>query len=247
MNPTTPLLSIVIPLYNGAPYLEMAVASIFRQNLAALGGATEIIIVNDGSTDGSGEIVRRLAKRHPEIYLIEQENRGPSGARNVGIERARGEAICFLDADDEYPLGTLAFFLEELETLRQQFGDLVMVRGQVQYLRHSLADGEWRIEGAPLALSIATSSVQTRATLEKVGLFDEELRGFEDLDWLLRAEEKGIVMPLRERVTLLYRQHETNITRNAVLMREEQRKMLQKSIRRKHAQRVRHKEGEQAR
>ncbi|BCM94375.1 putative glycosyltransferase EpsJ [Abditibacteriota bacterium] len=238
MNQDSPLLSIIIPLYNAAPYLEMAVQSIYRQDLATLGGTAEVIIVNDGSTDGSGEIARNLAAQHPEIKLVEQQNRGASSARNAGIKRARGEIICFLDADDEYPDGTLAFFLRELEALREQFGELVMVRGQVQYLQHIEADAKWQTKAAPVALSVVTANAQTHATIEKIGFFDEELLGPEDTDWLLRAEEQGIVMPLRECVTLLYRQHETNMTRDVAFMRAEKIKMLKKCLHRKHALRA---------
>ncbi|RYX82446.1 glycosyltransferase family 2 protein [bacterium] len=243
MTESSPLFSVIIPLYNAAPYLEMAVASVLRQGIKAV----EIIIVDDGSTDGSGEIARELAQRHNEVRIIKQENGGVSNARNAGIRRCRGEFVCFMDADDEYPEGTLTFFEEELKALRQQHGEMVMVRGMAQYMRRSEVDGGWHGQEAPIALSLVTANAQTRATVERVGFFDEELRAQEDLDWLLRAEERGVVMPLRERVTLLYRQHESGLAHNAALMQSEKVKMLRKSIQRKHARRAQMKHKEQNR
>jgi glycosyltransferase involved in cell wall biosynthesis len=231
--PSTPLLSIIIPLYNCAPYLELAVKSIFRQDLAALGGPTEILIVNDGSTDGSGEIARDLAAHHPEITVIDQKNFGVSHAMNTGLRQAGGEIITFLDADDEYAAGALAFYVHELAALRQEFGELVMARGLLEYLQHDQVSGSWQPVGSGHSLASMITAAVSRATLAKVGYFDEELRAHEDLDWLLRAADAGIVMPVRERIVLLYRRHDGNTSHNATLMRDERAKMLRKNLRRK--------------
>ncbi len=230
MNSTTPHLSIIIPLYNAAPYIGLAIESIYRQNLPSLAGPTEILIVDDGSTDGSDAIARQLATLYPEIQLIEQENRGAASARNTGIQRARGEIICFLDADDEYPDGTLAFFVEELHLLRQQFGDCVMVRGLTHHLRRAESGEGWCRVGEPIELSVVHSNAQTRAAIERTGLFDEDLSSSEDIDWLLRAEAAGVVMPPRQRVTLLYRRHETNTTLNTSHFLRQKLKMFKKHL-----------------
>ncbi len=92
-----PLVSIVMPCHNAAPYLEEAVASVFAQTLDDL----ELILVDDGSSDGSLEIQDRLAAAHPgRITLIRQRNLGPYPARNRGLAQAKGEFVAFLDADD---------------------------------------------------------------------------------------------------------------------------------------------------
>lgn len=92
--------SIIIPFYNDEPYIEECIESAIQQTSVNL----EIICVNDGSQDGSEEIVRRFAKVDSRIRVICQENQGLSGARNTGIRQARGEYLCFLDADDKlYP------------------------------------------------------------------------------------------------------------------------------------------------
>ena len=94
---SSPLVSVVMPCHNAAPYLEEAVASVFAQTLDDV----ELILVDDGSTDGSLEIQDRLATEHPgRITLIRQQNQGPYPARNAGLAQARGGFIAFLDADD---------------------------------------------------------------------------------------------------------------------------------------------------
>ena len=92
--------SVVIPVYNVKPYLERCVNSVLGQTHKDL----EIILVDDGSTDGSGELCNQIAASDPRICVIHQENQGLSGARNTGIRHATGEYIAFLDSDDEWLL-----------------------------------------------------------------------------------------------------------------------------------------------
>ena len=92
--------SVVIPVYNVISFLERCVNSVLRQTYKDL----EIILVDDGSTDGSGELCDKIATSDTRIRVIHQENQGLSGARNTGILQARGEYIAFLDSDDEWLL-----------------------------------------------------------------------------------------------------------------------------------------------
>lgn len=91
-----PKVSVIIPVYNTAAYVRQAIESICRQTLQEL----EIIVVNDGSTDESGTIVRELARQDGRIQVYEQENQGQSVARNVGMGYATGRYIYFMDSDD---------------------------------------------------------------------------------------------------------------------------------------------------
>lgn len=88
--------SVIVPVYNVEQYLEKCLQSIIYQTFKEI----EIIIINDGSTDGSAEIIQQYLKKEPRIILIEQENRGLSGARNVGLSKAKGDYILFVDSDD---------------------------------------------------------------------------------------------------------------------------------------------------
>ncbi|MCC8187536.1 MAG: glycosyltransferase [Bacteroides sp.] len=91
-----PKVSIIIPMYNTAEYVYEALTSIMEQTLQEI----EIIVVNDGSTDQSPNIVRELSEKDPRIQLIHQENQGQSVARNQGIARATGTYLYFMDSDD---------------------------------------------------------------------------------------------------------------------------------------------------
>lgn len=92
-----PLISVIMPCFNAAPYVEEAVVSVMRQSYPNV----ELIVVDDGSTDGSYEIAARLAKQHPSrIRHLMQANAGPYVARNHGLRLARGDYVAFLDADD---------------------------------------------------------------------------------------------------------------------------------------------------
>ena len=98
MNNTTqmPLISIIVPVYNTAKYLEQCLASICSQTLHDI----EILCVNDGSTDDSESIIKKFNSRDSRIHLVNQENLGPCEARKHGIRLARGQYIGFVDSDD---------------------------------------------------------------------------------------------------------------------------------------------------
>ena len=148
-------LSIIVPVYNVEPFLRKCVHSLEQQDLAA--ERYEVILVNDGSTDHSGELCTELAKQYENIKVIEQENQGVSAARNTGMDAARGKYMMFVDPDDyiepdvigrvlevaERSKAELCFFLAEAfnehaswPTVRQPFaynqvytGEYIMLHG----------------------------------------------------------------------------------------------------------------------
>ena len=126
-----PLVSVIIPVYNVAPYLREALDSVVNQTCRRL----EIIVVDDGSTDGSGALCDEYAS-DPRVRVIHQENRGLSGARNAGLDRATGDAIAFLDSDDAFHPDFVRQMLEAMEG-----ADVAVCR----YERHDPApDGKGR-------------------------------------------------------------------------------------------------------
>lgn len=103
--------SVIVPVYNVESYLEKCVASVLAQSCKDF----ELLLIDDGSTDGSGALCDRLAEKDGRIRVIHQENRGLGGARNTGIRAAKGDWLLFVDSDDWIEPWTLAVALESAE------------------------------------------------------------------------------------------------------------------------------------
>jgi glycosyltransferase involved in cell wall biosynthesis len=194
-------ISVVIPIYNGERFFLEALETVFKQNYPDL----EIIAVNDGSTDGS---LKLLEKFKDQIKVISQENQGPSAARNKGIQLSTGSIVAFIDADDFWPDGRLR---KMVEVLNSDPG-INMVRG---YMQTVVPEGKsYQISEEPSLLPfLIGSAIYKREVFDQVGLFDPKLRFGEDMDWLMRANEKKINIKTMEDVTLFYNRHPGNMTR----------------------------------
>lgn len=106
----SPLVSVIVPVFNAGDFLERTVASIQEQTHTAL----EIILIDDGSTDGSGAICDRIAAGDPRVQVVHQPNRGIAAAQNAGLDRARGRYLTFCDNDDLMAPGLVARLVEAL-------------------------------------------------------------------------------------------------------------------------------------
>lgn len=122
------LLSIVIPVYNVADYLEQCLDSLIKQDISL--HDYEIILVDDGSTDGSSLIYAEYAKKYPNILVTKQKNSGQSVARNTGLQNASGKYIWFVDADDYIKSCTIASALERME---KENLDLLFFDAEVEF------------------------------------------------------------------------------------------------------------------
>lgn len=107
-------LSIIIPVYNTATYITSCLDSIYRQGINE--EDFEVIIVNDGSTDNSLQVITDIQNKHTNIFIISQQNQGPSIARNQGLKKATGEYIFFIDSDDMIIPNTLTYILNCSQT-----------------------------------------------------------------------------------------------------------------------------------
>lgn len=107
-----PKISVIIPVYNAAPYLRECLDSVLNQTYVNL----EIMLIDDGSTDGSGALCDAYAVRDGRVRVFHQENRGQSAARNVGLDAMTGDLIAFVDADDVAAPGMLEQLLAALNT-----------------------------------------------------------------------------------------------------------------------------------
>lgn len=208
-----PKISVIIPTYNMAPYLVAAIESI----LAQTHGDHEIIVVDDGSTDNSNEVLVPFLDR---IVLLKQANSGPAKARNLGIRRASGEFVAFLDADDIwYPKK-----MEKQLKVFQENPNYAMVHSNalIKSTDNSQPEQLWftiknRVRAGSIfsellsqCFIIPSSVIVKKECLEKTGMFDENLWCWEGYDlWLRLAYEYSIGFirrPLIER-----RLHDTNL------------------------------------
>ena len=185
-----PLISVVIPLYNREVSIGAAVESVLSQSFKDF----EVIVVDDGSSDGGVEIVEAIAD--PRIRLLRQpENRGANAARNEGVRQARGEIVSFLDSDDLFlpnKLQTVADVFsrrEDLGVLMDSFRkarpgrEETLCRNPMIDDRHDLIRA---LFGRRIWKSASGISVERELAL-RIGLFDEGLKRRQDLDFLLRA------------------------------------------------------------
>jgi len=194
-----PLISVVIPLYNGSAFIEEAIRSVLAQTLRP----DEIIVVDDGSTDNGPALVARLAQEN-RISLIRQQNAGQSAARNIGVDHAHGDLIAFLDQDDAWYSNHLFELVQPFREDRavevgwsysdldevDQAGNLVMRA----VLSHFAMPNPKRDLVTCLARDmfvLPSASLVSRKAFQAVGGFDERLSGYEDDDLFLRMFRAG--------------------------------------------------------
>ncbi|VAX09159.1 glycosyl transferase, family 2 [hydrothermal vent metagenome] len=177
--------SVIIPTHNRAHILARAIESVEKQQLAA----TEIIIVDDGSTDGTAALVNDI---FPSCRYLWQDNQGVSSARNSGIEAADSEWLAFLDSDDEWLPGKLAAQKASLEAnpgLYICHTEEIWIRNgrRVNQMKKHAKSGGWIFQKCLPICAISPSSVIIhRSLFNEVGLFDETLPACEDYDLWLR-------------------------------------------------------------
>lgn len=190
----------VIPVYNGERFVADAIHSVMSQTMPP----SEIIVVDDGSTDNTGAVVQAFGD--PVRYL-RQENQGPAAARNLGVRESAGELIAFLDADDlwhEHKQERQLRRMQERPELQVVFGGLQ----NVAFDEHSNFNAdEW-----PTPLFSPCTMLAKRAAFDSIGLFDTDLRRGEDTDWYLRMMLRKVPYEVMPDIMLQRRVHGKNIT-----------------------------------
>ncbi|MEA3412234.1 MAG: glycosyltransferase [Pseudomonadota bacterium] len=201
-------ISCIIPVYNAETFLAQAIESALAQSRPP----DEIIVVDDGSTDGSAGIAKRYAGA---VTCIHQPNGGPASARNRGLDLATGTLIGFLDADDwwhtealerhlahfaTYPKSRLQVSLAHVEHVWEAGAEHL----QDHYARRGIVD---HMPGY-----ILQASVMRREVFETVGPFDPNFVILEDADWFSRARHDGITMDMLAETLVYRRMHGQNLT-----------------------------------
>jgi glycosyltransferase involved in cell wall biosynthesis len=225
-----PLVSVVIPAYRHEEYIEETLASVFAQTFRDF----EVIVINDGSPDGTATRLRPFVESG-QIQYHEQSNAGQSAARNEGIRRARGEFIALLDDDDTWPVDKLEWQLNALRKNPQAVAayGYAHLKGNGQDFRHPRSAGpsgqvKYEFYGGNFIVSPGQVLVRTSA-LKQLGGLDEKIRGADDWDLWLRLADLG-AFEYEDRCALNYRYHESNASRSTPYMFRTQMQVLKKHL-----------------
>ncbi len=226
----TPLVSCIIPVFNGEAHLGQAIDSVLSQDHPAL----EVIIVDDGSTDASADVARAHGDA---VRYVLQSNGGPSSARNRGVQLARGALIAFLDSDDRWLPGKLSRQVALLSELTGLHGCLTHARlfwdGDGAIAAEEAAwPPERRIDTGGL---MGSTIVVRREVFETAGVFDATLPHSGLPEWFSRAREHGAVVQIIAEVLVERRMHAGNFSRQRAARDEEYCRLLKNSLDRKRA------------
>jgi glycosyltransferase involved in cell wall biosynthesis len=213
-----PLVSVLIPVHDGARFLPAALESALAQTFRP----HEIVVVDDGSTDGSGDLARAVGAR-----VVVQPHQGVAAARNRALDEATGDLIAFLDSDDCWTPDKLEVQVGAM--LERPAAGFSVTHQQVT-LEPGIAQPHWIAAGESLCCGTASLMVW-RWAFDRVGRFDPARRLAEDTDWIVRALDLGMEMLVVPRPLLLRRIHGANLSCDrdprdlfAVLRRSLQRK-----------------------
>ena len=196
---TRPLISVIIPVHNAELFIAEALGSVLAQQHRAI----EVIVVDDGSTDTSMEIVRRVADGR--CRLLHQSQSGAAAARNMGIAESTGSLLAFLDADDVWPAGKLDLQVRTLAadpSLDMAFGHYVTFTEGSSTATEDIPQPGY---------SLGTLLVR-RHRFASVGPFSTQWRVGEFIDWYARADDRGLRHVMLPDVLLRRRVHGTNLT-----------------------------------
>ena len=227
------LTSIIITNYNQGRFFKDAFDSVIAQTYVN----KEIVIVDDGSTDNSLDIIKKILSEYKgniPYKLITKENGGTASARNVGIKNSNGQFLAFLDVDDIYYLDKVSVSVGKL---LEYNGAIGVAYSDYDILYENTGNRKREIKApfdSDLLLQfcmVSTNSVVHRVVFETVGLFDETIRGMEDYEFWLRASTKFTFCHIPFAL-FCYREHGNNksLTTNRNKWIEEENKMKERFV-----------------
>ena len=200
-----PLVSVIIPVYNYDRYLGEAIESVLGQTYQHL----EVIVVDDGSTDRSGEVAKSFASKG--VKYCHQVNAGIGPARNKGVELAQGEFMAFLDADDRWPLEKIERQLHAFESdpaLEMVFGQAVQLQNGPEW---EAGVKDKKLDAAAMVPGMVPGTMLIkRDTFHRVGQFQGGWKVGEFIDWYARAVELQVRSLILPDLFLWRRIHDSN-------------------------------------
>lgn len=216
-------ISLVIPCFNGAAFIGEAIETALAQTRPP----DEIIVIDDGSTDGSADVVRRYPAR---IGYIRQENGGEASARNRGLGAASGALVAFLDADD-------LWLPTSLETLLALLDDMTAAGFAFGRTEQFVSPGCSRRLGpqAPVAAPLAGATLFRRSAFDAAGLFDPAIRLGAMIDWLSRARGAGVGSVATSEIVLKRRIHDSNSVHDSERLKADYLRALRSAVQRSRA------------
>ena len=198
-----PLISTIIPCHNGERYLAEAIESVLGQTYRAI----EAIVIDDGSTDGSGEVAQSF---HGAIRYRYQPHSGSAAARNLGVELAQGAFFAFLDADDLWPEDKLRRQMAAFEA----DSSLGIVAGHAeQFVSPELPGGikaRVRVDSRRMPAQLPGALLVRRDEFQRVGDYSRRFVTAGEIDWFMRATELGVKTLMLPDIVLRRRIHDTN-------------------------------------
>ncbi|MCE9625615.1 MAG: glycosyltransferase family 2 protein [Deltaproteobacteria bacterium] len=209
----SPSVSVIIPTYNRADFLQEALDSVQAQTLAPL----EVIVVDDGSTDGTLDAL--MASELPHLHILSQERRGPAAARNLALDAVRGDYVAFLDSDDLWlpeKLRVQADFMEANPEIRFcQTEELWIRRGvRVNPMKKHAKPSGWIFAAClPFCVVSPSAVMMERKFLLELGGFDPAFPVCEDYELWLRASLKSPFRTLDQALTVKRGGHEDQLSR----------------------------------
>lgn len=218
-----PKISIVIPTYNSGQYLAKAIDSVLSQTYRDF----EIIVIDDGSTDNTKDMIMECAKKNPDkVRYFYQKKSGPSAARNKGIIETKGDYIAFLDADDLWCQNKLSLQMEYFEKnpeITLSATEFEFIDSEGKLLGYSNRREKIPTDGYILNYIfehyLLTSTIMLKKEVfKKIGFFDETLQNAEDTDIQLRIATHFRIGLLEKRL-VKYRQHDASLTRTKEVLR----------------------------
>jgi len=195
-----PLVTCIIPVFNGEKYIEAAIESVLNQTYKNI----EIIIVDDGSTDNTLNLIEKF---NGNVKYIRQSNSGSGVARNLGISKASGDFIGFLDSDDMWDKNKILLQLECFDNNLEIEACLCNIK-LINEKETGILDDEYVIVTPYTVCSIL---IKTYA-LKKVRLFNANLKFGEDTDWFMRIRKLEIPVKILKDTLVYARLHKDNLT-----------------------------------